>query len=764
MLPRQNSEDSTTPLLLASDSSDVSFYLPTTSSSTTTNPQNSTTKNRRFNRRKLSRETSFPSFDYEDDDHPFLIPSSSTIATTHLTALEEVDEVAAAPLTPLFSSSTFNDKNVPPFSSSSSTSNSSTSTFRPTTISEPTTSVSSPSRDNSGANLRRGSLVKKLSIVGEFFETAAEVAVAPKKTKNSKLGEILKARQGSLDIKPLSFDFGEKPDIEELLNQRINAVIEDLLEQHKAMSEQNDFRGFQFVKQLISKGWGKIGFWIIVTVLAVLTFKDVVELTLEYAEDPKQSDMNIVFNESMTMPNITFCMSRTQAWSHFSINTNESTEEWDEKIEDFMKNMTSHDEFLTKPWDYRMVMEGYDVIATLNSMERETTPQGSARSINVFSGQARLGTKRKMVKKWLKALQDRGVSFEEFTQKVGSETIRRSMQRFQRTTFDEDLVIKTRFRTSWISMMQFCFQPWFDRDNFHAIDDQGNFFTMVLSHNPEKLAGKSVDCMTVDFHGRPSSLSRFMEGKGRTRDGFNEEAITVEVRARYVMLENDDSGIACNYLEEGEDNEFDCRSRCRMNMIREMCNCTALTLSYLASKGSIQKYPLCDYSNCSVNLQNNNYTDEKCSSKCLRDCNQIRYEIDHETKGKSVRGDLTTVYLNWGSFEFLTLEQKRIWSIPTFIAALGGSIGMWLGLSILSLLQGATYVFYLISESKKRHKARTESRIAANPFANPYLKKSSKVGPPPKYEDTQEPKNSIISNNNNNNNIQQQNRTNIQIE
>uniref|UniRef100_A0A914PTN1 Uncharacterized protein n=1 Tax=Panagrolaimus davidi TaxID=227884 RepID=A0A914PTN1_9BILA len=262
----------------------------------------------------------------------------------------------------------------------------------------------------------------------------------------------------------------------------------------------------------------------IVTVLAVLTFKDVVQLTLEYAEDPKQSDMNIVFNESMTMPNITFCMSRSQAWSHFAININESTEEWDEIIQGFLENMTTHDEFLTKPWDYRMVMEGYDVVATLNSMERETTSQGAARSINVFSGQARLVNKRAMIKKWLKTLEDRGVTFEEFTQKVGSETIRRSMQRFQRTTFDEDLVIRTKFRTSWISTMQFCFQPWFDRDNFHPINDQGNFFTMVLSHNPEKLAGKSVDCMTVDFHGRPSSLSRFMEGKGRTRDGFNEEA------------------------------------------------------------------------------------------------------------------------------------------------------------------------------------------------------------------------------------------------
>lgn len=73
---------------------------------------------------------------------------------------------------------------------------------------------------------------------------------------------------------------------------------------------------------------------------------------------------------------------------------------------------------------------------------------------------------------WLNAIAERNITFAEFTEKVGEETIRRSMQRFQRTTFNEDLVIRTRFRTSWISMMQFCFQPYFDKDNFYDIGDQ----------------------------------------------------------------------------------------------------------------------------------------------------------------------------------------------------------------------------------------------------------------------------------------------------
>lgn len=52
----------------------------------------------------------------------------------------------------------------------------------------------------------------------------------------------------------------------------------------------------------------------------------------EYAEDPKQADMKVVFNKTMTMPNITFCMGREQSWSHFEANISEPVEQWDKNI------------------------------------------------------------------------------------------------------------------------------------------------------------------------------------------------------------------------------------------------------------------------------------------------------------------------------------------------------------------------------------------------------------------------------------------------
>lgn len=39
----------------------------------------------------------------------------------------------------------------------------------------------------------------------------------------------------------------------------------------------------------------------------------------------------MVFNDSMTMPNITFCMSKEQAFSHFNLKSD--AEEWDAIVE-----------------------------------------------------------------------------------------------------------------------------------------------------------------------------------------------------------------------------------------------------------------------------------------------------------------------------------------------------------------------------------------------------------------------------------------------
>lgn len=76
--------------------------------------------------------------------------------------------------------------------------------------------------------------------------------------------------------------------------------------------------------------------------------------------------------------------------------------------------------------------------------------------------------------------------------------------------------------------------------------------------------------------------------------------MAVEVKALYEMLENDENGTICREQKPDGDNEFDCKSRCRMEMLRKWCGCTPLTLSYLMKNPDeeIKKFALCDYTKC----------------------------------------------------------------------------------------------------------------------------------------------------------------------
>ena len=60
--------------------------------------------------------------------------------------------------------------------------------------------------------------------------------------------------------------------------------------------------------------------------------------------------------------------------------------------------MTDKTKFMKTSWDYRLVMEAYDTIASLSSLERETVAPGAVRSIFRFKNNSRMAGKRKMVK------------------------------------------------------------------------------------------------------------------------------------------------------------------------------------------------------------------------------------------------------------------------------------------------------------------------------------------------------------------------------
>uniref|UniRef100_A0A915N965 Amiloride-sensitive sodium channel n=1 Tax=Meloidogyne javanica TaxID=6303 RepID=A0A915N965_MELJA len=524
-------------------------------------------------------------------------------------------------------------------------------------------------------------------------------------------------------------------------------------------------RTHQVYSIVYSKKFRRWAFYFLIVFLAGMTIYETTNLTAEYLGFPKRADMSMQFNRTIIFPNITFCMSKRQAWSHFGNFGNSSdsgnfssnstlttsNKDWNPEVEQILAKMPNHDSFMNSSgWPQELIMSAYEAIATLNSLEREKIDSQTLADIKAFQSNPKHQGLRTL--KWLAAIAERNVSFKDFTQKVGMETLEKSKNYFMRTGFNDSDNFTTLVHISWLSNKQLCFQPLFpNAESFKPIEDQGQFFQMELVHNPSALndSKQAEECMSLDLHGRPTTMAKHMERKGRSKDGTTEglclgrvHETKVEIRGHYIMLENDDEATACrNYddVDDAEVNEFECRSRCRMKMIRSYCKCTPLTLQYLvADEKEFVKYPACDYEQCQLPDNVTNTNEKTCAKECLPHCVQIRYLVHDTPMGRSPNPAYTDVNLIWGAFEYMNLEQKYVYTIWTFISNIGGSIGVWL----VSSNQQPNKKYSTDSARKNEKKLSMNpfgGPVAVNVFESPFPKaQGGGKYPPPSYEPDQQ--------------------------
>ncbi|KAI1716654.1 Amiloride-sensitive sodium channel [Ditylenchus destructor] len=232
------------------------------------------------------------------------------------------------------------------------------------------------------------------------------------------------------------------------------------------------------------KQFRRWAFYLLLFFLIMMTVIEVTQLVIEYAGCPKEANMNINFNESIVFPNMTFCMSRDQAWSHFKIDNSkiDNNPEWDKEIQLALTNMTSKDEFLKSNWPTSMVVRAYQAIGTLNSLERESTSQSARKDITSFAHGKKFGGVRKLVKDWLDIIDERNVTFTDFQQKVGVEALKRSLREMTRIwRLDEDEEeTRTSVRITWVSLLSLCFQPAPKNGTFKDIEEQVGDFTIDM--------------------------------------------------------------------------------------------------------------------------------------------------------------------------------------------------------------------------------------------------------------------------------------------
>ena len=116
--------------------------------------------------------------------------------------------------------------------------------------------------------------------------------------------------------------------------------------------------------------------------------------------------------------------------------------------------------------------------------------------------------------------------------------------------------------------------------------------------------------------------------------------------------------------------------QCRASLIKDLCNCTATSLTTLEDMSS--ECTLMSYGNCSIYDANN---DSMCD--CLKPCTRWDYEVKELSYYYSNSKYYGSIIIRLAKLDYRIFEQTYLWKMEGFIGAFGGALSLWLGIDFL---------------------------------------------------------------------------------
>ncbi len=93
---------------------------------------------------------------------------------------------------------------------------------------------------------------------------------------------------------------------------------------------------------------------------------------------------------------------------------------------------------------------------------------------------------------------------------------------------------------------------------------------------------------------------------------------------------------------------------------------------------------MANFSDC---WNENNKYNYSCQENCLDPCRTTNFILDSVSHFKNTRENGTKIELVMASFDYPMFLETYMWTMETFLAQFGGALGLWLGISFISILQ-----------------------------------------------------------------------------
>ena len=135
------------------------------------------------------------------------------------------------------------------------------------------------------------------------------------------------------------------------------------------------------------------------------------------------------------------------------------------------------------------------------------------------------------------------------------------------------------------------------------------------------------------------------------------------------------------------DTRSDCFTSCVQNHHNTICNNTKLALMRtLVREKFISENRNKSFTNCSTFIQNHQDATISCSKHCKLNCQYKHYPADIQ-KISEIKNAQAQAYIEHNSMPDVMIKYIPETSLISFICNFGGLLGMWLGLSIMTIFK-----------------------------------------------------------------------------